>query len=82
MKYLIKTKVWLKNDILDSVNETMQGFGFDEKARLIHTRNLILTVERELTEEEKSKIIEVMQNEFKESEAFHSLEVLSFEKYK
>ena len=41
----------------DSLNKTMQGFGFDEKMVTITTLPLTLTFSRVLTEEEQNKVI-------------------------
>jgi hypothetical protein len=80
MEYLITTKVCLKNPILDSVNEAMKDFGFDEKMLLVHDQSFVLTVARELNEEEKKKMTEIIEDQFSKSESFHSGKVVSFSK--
>ena len=63
-------------EMVDSVNETMHGFGFPEemsvRSQILTNR---LTVERELTHEEKLKIYALMQETYREKLPEQELEV-------
>lgn len=82
-EYNIKVRTSLKKiiksvgNLEDSLNETMSGFGFDEKISITSIIPMKLKVERELTNDEKKDIQKIIELNFNDS--FGLAQVESFE---
>ena len=64
-------------DLEDSVNNSMKGFGFDEKMTVTSVIDVDVTVSRALTNEEIARMTGIAQATYKEK--FGYAEVESFE---
>ena len=66
-------------DLCNSVNETMQGFGFHEKMGLrSECINTALTVNEKLTQEQETKITSIMIQQFEAAQPTWKVKLESF----